>query len=97
MEDCKPLSVLIYVGTKISIEECPATPKEMDDMASISYASVVDSLMSVMLYTRPDNAQVVRLLIPFMVDVGHEHWVVVKRVFRFLRGYEYSIHYHNDV
>jgi hypothetical protein len=44
MADCRPLSVSIYVGTKISIEQCPTTPIEMEDMTFVSYASVVGSL-----------------------------------------------------
>ena len=33
-----------------------------------------------------------------MANSGHEHWVVVKRVFKYLRGtLEYSICYHGNI
>eukprot|EP01018_Ginkgo_biloba_P015565 Gb_28681 [translate_table: standard] len=69
----------------------------MEDMACVPYASAVGSLMYAMVCTRPDIAQAVGVLSRFMANPGHEHWVVVKRVFRYLQGtLKYSICYHGD-
>ena len=45
MKDCKPLSVLIFVRTKILTQECPTIPTKMEDMSHVPYISVDDNLM----------------------------------------------------
>jgi hypothetical protein len=40
MADCKPLSVLISMGTKILVEQCTTTSVEMEDMDYVIYATV---------------------------------------------------------
>ena len=35
-------------------DQCPKTPVEIENMKAVSYASVVESLMYVMLRTKPD-------------------------------------------
>ena len=45
-----------------SKEQCPKTLQEVEDMRNISYASVVESLMYAMLYTRPDICYLVRMI-----------------------------------
>eukprot|EP00253_Pinus_taeda_P007747 PITA_07747 len=67
-------------------ELCPKTQEEEEDMSHVPYASVVDSLMYVMVCTRPDIARVLGVLSRFMSKLGKEHWTVVKRVFRYLRA-----------
>jgi hypothetical protein len=84
MEDCKPLSVPIFVGAKISMEQSPTTPVEMEDMASIPYTSAVGSLMCVIFYTTLDVAQVMKVLSQFMANPRREHHIAVKRLFRYL-------------
>jgi hypothetical protein len=83
MVDYKPLSVLIFVGTNISIEKFHTTPTYMEDMSYVPYVIVVGSLMYVMVCTRPNIAQAVGVLSLFMVDPSHEHWATMKRVFRY--------------
>eukprot|EP00253_Pinus_taeda_P013648 PITA_13648 len=84
--DSKSKKVPIPVGVKLSTEQCPKTQEEKEDMSCFPYASVVISLMYAMVYTRPDNAHVVGVLSRFMPKLGKEHWIAVKRVFRYLRG-----------
>jgi hypothetical protein len=55
-------------------------------MACVPYASVVGSLMYVMVYTQPNIAHAVGELSRYMLKPGKEHWTVVKRVFRYLPG-----------
>lgn len=98
MSNCKPLSVPIYMGTKLPVEQCPKTSLDMEDMAYVPYASVVGSLMYAMVCPRPGISQVMGLLILFMDNTRHEHWDAVKRVFRYLWGaFEYSIFYLGDI
>ena len=66
MQDSKPVSVHIPVGAKLSVEQCPKTQEEEEDMSRVPYASVVSSLMYAMVCTRPDIAHAVGVLRRFM-------------------------------
>ena len=55
-------------------------------MSHVPYASAVGSLMYAMVCTRLDIAHVVGVLSRFMSKPGKEHWIAVKRVFRYLHG-----------
>ncbi|MBY3556005.1 hypothetical protein HGI15_21915, partial [Modestobacter lapidis] len=86
MTDCKPVGTPMSVGVKLSAEQSPQNEEEKEQMASIPYASAVGSLMYAMVCTRPDIAQAVGVLSRYMSNPGKEHWIAVKRVFRYLRG-----------
>ena len=95
---CKPLSVPIFVGTNLLVEQCPTTSLEMEDINSIPYTSVGYSLMYAIVCTRLYIAKEEGVLSQFMANLRCEHWDIVKRVFRYLWGTsEYSIFYHNYV
>jgi hypothetical protein len=51
MHDCKPTKVSILMGERITVEQCPKTQEEIEDMAHVPYASVVGILMYVMVCT----------------------------------------------
>jgi hypothetical protein len=86
MKECKPVKVPIPVGVKLSVDQCPKTQEEKEDMSHVLYASAIDSLMYAMVYTRPDIAHVVGVLSRYMSKPGKEQWTTVKRVFKYLRG-----------
>ena len=86
MQDSKPVKVSIPVGVKLSAEQRPKKQEEEEDMSPVPYAIVVDSLMYAMVCIRPDITHAVGVLSRFMSKPGKEHWTVVKRVFRYLRG-----------
>eukprot|EP00253_Pinus_taeda_P004701 PITA_04701 len=76
------------------VAKCPKTQEEEEDMSRVPYASAVGSLMYAMVCTRPDIAHAVRVLSRFMSKPRKEHWIAVKRVFRYLRGTsEYGLSY----
>jgi hypothetical protein len=81
--------VPIPVGARLTVEQCPKTQEEIEDMAHVPYASVVGSLMYVMVCTRPDISHAVGVLRRYMSTPGKEHWTTVKRVFRYLCGTKY--------
>eukprot|EP00253_Pinus_taeda_P029548 PITA_29548 len=100
MQDSKPLKVPIDVGVKLSIEQCPKTQEEEEDMSYVRYASAVGSLMYAMVCTRPDIAHAVGVLSRFMSKPGKEHWTTVKWVSdwagdlnqrRFTSGYVFNL------
>jgi phosphoribosyl-AMP cyclohydrolase len=86
MHGSKPIKVPIPIGVKLSADQCPKTQKEEEDMSHVPYASAIDSLMYAMVCTRPDIAHAVGVLSRYMSKPGKEHWITVKRVFRYLRG-----------
>ena len=55
-------------------------------MSKVSYASVVGSLMYVIICTRPDIAQAVKVVSRYMSNPGKEHWRAVKQILRYLKG-----------
>ena len=83
MQYSKLVNVLIPVGTKLSVEQCPKTQEEEEDMSHVPYASAVGSLMYAMVCTRLDIAHAVGVLSRFMSNPGKEHWTAMKRVFRY--------------
>eukprot|EP00253_Pinus_taeda_P019707 PITA_19707 len=84
--DSKPVKVPVPVGVRLSIEQCPKTQEEEEDMSHVPYASAVGTLMYAMVGTRPDIAHAVGVLSKFISKPGEEHWTAVKQVFRYLRG-----------
>ena len=55
-------------------------------MYHVPYASAVDSLMYLMVYTRLHIAHAMGFLSMHMSKLGKEHWTIVKRVFSYLSG-----------
>jgi len=86
MHDSKPVKVPILIGVKLSVEQCPKTQEEEEDMSRVPYASAVGSMMYAMVCTRPEIAHAVGLFSRFMSKLGKEHWIVMKRVFMYLWG-----------
>eukprot|EP00253_Pinus_taeda_P035823 PITA_35823 len=85
-KDSKLVKVLIPIGVRLFVEQCPKTQEEEEDISCVPYASAVGSLMYAMVCTRPDIAHEMGILSRFMSKPGKENWTVVKRVFRYLRG-----------
>lgn len=80
------------------MEDCPKSPTEMEVMTRVPYASVVGSLMYVMVYTRLDISQAMEVLSRFMANPRWVHWDAVKKVFRYLRDIsKYSLCFHGNL
>jgi hypothetical protein len=84
--ECKPVNIPIHVGVKLSVDQCPKTREEEEDMSHVPYASAFGNLMYAMVCTRPNIAHAVGVLSRDMSTPGKEHWIGVKMVFRYLRG-----------
>ena len=63
-------------------------------MPRVPYASEVGSLMYAMVCTRPEIAHAVGVLSRYISKLGKEHWIAVKRVFRYLCGTAYYAIYY---
>lgn len=78
MQNSEPVSTLLTHHFKLSIYLYPITDEKTEDMFQVSYASVVRSLMYVMVCNRPDLSHVVSLVSKYMDNPIREHWNVVK-------------------
>lgn len=85
MQDSKPVKVPIPVVVKLSVEQCPKTQEEEEDMSHVPYESLVGSLMYAMVCTRPEIAHAMGVLSRFMSKLGKEQWTTMKQAFRYLR------------
>jgi hypothetical protein len=86
LEDAYPLSIPINPNDKISINDCPKNPAELEKMRHVPYKEAIGSLMYAVVGSRPDIAYSVSLLARFMQNPGRTHWEAVKRVIRYLKG-----------
>ena len=55
-------------------------------MSHVPYANAIGSLMYAMVCNRPGIVHAVGVLSRYISKAGKEHWIVVKRVFRYLHG-----------
>jgi len=55
-------------------------------MACVMYASAIGSLIYVIICTRLDFSQTVSMVILYMVNSGKEQQLLVKHIFRYLKG-----------
>ena len=81
MDDCKPVTTPLEVGTKfekLSEDEEPLNLRE--------YQSAIGSLIYASIGTRPDISAAVGMLSQHTSKPGKDHWIGVKRVFRYIKG-----------
>jgi hypothetical protein len=69
----------------LSNSDCPSTPSELQDMATVPYREAVGSLMHVMVCSRPDIACAVGVLSRFLHNPGRAHWTAVLRLLKYLK------------
>ncbi|KAL0307705.1 UNVERIFIED_CONTAM: Retrovirus-related Pol polyprotein from transposon TNT 1-94 [Sesamum calycinum] len=85
MNKAKPVSTPLANHFKLSIEQCPKTDREVEDIAKLPYASVVGCLMYAMVCTCPDLAHAVSQVYKYMSKPGRHHWDAIKWIFRYLK------------
>ncbi|KAH9718032.1 Integrase catalytic domain-containing protein [Citrus sinensis] len=82
----KPVCTHLAPHFKLSYSSCPRSQEECDYMARVLYASVVGSLMYVMVCIRPDISQAVSMVSRYMHNSGKNQWHAVKWILRYLYG-----------
>lgn len=87
MKEAKLVSILVPAHFKLYLEDCPKTTQEVDEMEKVLHASVADSLMYAIVCTHQDIAYAINLVSRFMKDPGKQHWMVVKEILRYLKGF----------
>nr|GEX89957.1 retrovirus-related Pol polyprotein from transposon TNT 1-94 [Tanacetum cinerariifolium] len=69
-----------------TLKDCPSSGYDVEKMSKVPYANVVDSLMYLMVCTRPDIAYVVSIVSRYLANPGKNHWEVVKWILNYLKG-----------
>ena len=88
--DFKPISTPFDQSVSLQLNKgCP--------VAQLEYAKVIGCLMYAMTCTRPDIAYVIGRLSQYTSNRSEEHWHVVKRVLKYLKGtMNYYLTYSGD-
>jgi hypothetical protein len=81
MEECKPIGVPFDPKVKLQ-----RNMNGNDESKGFPYQKAVGSLMYAMLCTRHDLACSISVLSQHMVNPNMEHWMAIKRIFRYLQG-----------
>ena len=89
MENSKRGLLPLRHGINLSKKMCPNTPEEIQCISKIPYASVIGSLMYVMLCTRPDIALAVSVTSRYQSNPGEEHWIAMKNILKYLKRTKY--------
>lgn len=86
MENCKLVVTPLETSSKLCKPLTTRTPEEIHAMKGVPYRELVDSLMYVMVATKPDLSNAVSIISQFMQDPSLEHWVAATRILRYLQG-----------
>ena len=54
MQHCNPIDTSIAKGEGFSLDMCPKTVEEKNEMSKVPYSSAIESLMYATICTRPD-------------------------------------------
>jgi len=94
MHLCSPTTTPLPPGLVISIEDCPSTPDEADEMKNIPFREALGSLMWLQVATRPNITFSVNKLARFAHNPGKAHWNALKHVMAYIKGtIDYGITY----
>lgn len=86
LQDAKPVSTPGCVGVKLSTLQCPQDDDDQEAMSQIPYRHAVGCLNYISCWTRPDIQHSVSAVSQYLENPGHEHWMAVKRILRYLKG-----------
>ncbi|KAG2807523.1 Retrovirus-related Pol polyprotein from transposon TNT 1-94 [Phytophthora cactorum] len=79
MDECKAMVSPVGMSTRL-------VPSDAATKVNAPFREAVGALMHLMTATRPDIAYAVGYVSRFMENPQEEHWVAVKRIFRYLQG-----------
>ena len=85
MSDCKGVVTPLEPNVKYSKKQEATTEVEVKTMEVTPYREAIGSLMYLMVSTRPDLGSSIQVFSKYMQNPGPEHWLGVKRVFKYLK------------
>ena len=86
MHKSKPTPAPIVKGDSFGKHQCPKNQYELEQMKAVPYASAVGSLQYAQVCSRPDLSFVTGVLGRYQSNPGIEHWKMVKKALRHVRG-----------
>src|SRR3954451_6526014 len=86
MGDCKPVSMPMLPGLRLSKDMAPNTPQDIAFMNNTPYLSAVGALMYLATTTCPDIAYTVGVLARFDHNPRVQCWTAVKHLLCYLKG-----------
>lgn len=94
MNSAKTVSTPIESNTKVTKDLGPNNDEEKERMKNRPYRELIGSLIYLANATRPDIVYAANALSRFCSDPGEEHWLLAKRVLRYLKATKtYGIQY----
>ena len=90
MEQCDGTHIPAKPNHRLTMDMCPKTREEQDQMKRIPYRECVGSLMYLMAMTRPDIALAVNQAAAYVSNPGPKHWAFLLDILRYIRG---TLHY----
>uniref|UniRef100_A0A803PZM7 Retrovirus-related Pol polyprotein from transposon TNT 1-94 n=1 Tax=Cannabis sativa TaxID=3483 RepID=A0A803PZM7_CANSA len=86
MSNSKKVSTQLAQHFKLSATQMPKDETKKSEMLKVPYASVVGSLMYVMVCTRPSIAYALSMVSRFIGNPRKEHWEDLKWILRYSKG-----------
>ncbi|GJT13548.1 hypothetical protein Tco_0860590 [Tanacetum coccineum] len=86
MDNSKCDHIPIQEKLDLNISQGAQTPKEVNRVKNIPYASAVGSIMYAVRCTRPDIAFAQNITSRFQQNPGELHWTAVKNILKYLRN-----------
>ena len=86
MHDGKPMDTPIKKNMSLSLDMCPKKLDENEQMSKVPYSIFVVCLMYAMMCTCPNICHVIGIVSGFQSNLGPNHWMIVKRILRYLKG-----------
>lgn len=97
MKSAKPVTTPIESNTKVTKDLNPKNDEERERTKNRPYRELVGSLIYLANATRPDIVFAANELSRFCSDPGEGHWILAKRVIRYLKGTaKYAIKYEKN-
>ena len=86
MINCNPIGKPFEVNVKLTKDQRPQTPSEINTMSNVPYAQAVGALGYASVTTRPALTYAVGEVSQHSINPRQAHWNAVKRIFRYLKG-----------
>ena len=84
IDESKNGFLLISHEVHLSKDMCPKTHEEGEHMDRIPYASMIRSIMYVMLCTRPDVSHILSITSRYQANLSEKHWIKIKNILKYL-------------
>jgi hypothetical protein len=86
MGSCKPTSIPMDPGTRLTSSMTPTSEEEIFYMAKVPYREAVGCLLYISITCRPDISYAVSQVAKFCQNPGRAHWSAVKKILAYLSG-----------